>query len=45
MKRWDAPVWAGLLVITLALGAMGCLGVAAAEAGQPMTAEIVSTGM
>ncbi len=45
MKRWDAPVWAGLLVILVALGAIGCIGVAAAEAGQPLRAEIVSTGM
>jgi hypothetical protein len=45
MQRWDAPVWAGLLVVLLALGAIGCIGVAAAEAGQPMTAEIVSTNM
>jgi hypothetical protein len=40
--RWDAPFWAGLVAVFVALGALGCFGVAAAQTTQPLNAQIVS---
>jgi hypothetical protein len=42
LRTWDAPVWAGIVVLVFAVGALGCIGIAAAEATQPVSADIVS---
>lgn len=42
--RWDAPFWAFLLIGLLALGSLGCFGLAAAaHASSGPEAEILTT--
>jgi hypothetical protein len=40
--RWDAPFWGGLVVALFSLGALGCLGIAAAQTTGSADADIVA---
>jgi hypothetical protein len=41
-KQWDAPFWAAIVVVAFAIGAFGCIGIAAAQTTQSVSADIVS---
>lgn len=41
--RWDAPVWAVLVMLVVSIGCLGCFGFAAKQTIFPSSAEILTT--